>query len=167
MVALRITHPDQLRRCIPECSRMFSDFLTRAREPFTLDQQWAAILRSLGQPHFLMLVAFDARVRPVGYLLAQAGWDWWGLRYVNIIQVYATPGTRHLLPDLHARVEQWAEHQGAQFLSGLTARDSPGYARWIRAFGFTRGPVLYLKPRRTDDGEAAASATTGHPDHSG
>lgn len=153
---IRITHPDQTARIIPEMTRAFADFLTRAKEPFTVEHQWAAILRGLAQgPGFLFLVAFDERVRPVAFVIAQAGYDWWGVRYGNIIQTYVKPGCK--APDeMFDRIVEWAKDQGVQVLSTLTPRDGPGYARWVGKRGFRKFAAMYINVLEgSSDGQVA------------
>ena len=91
---VRIVHPDQIARFIPELTRLFEDFLKRAKEPYPVEALWAAVLRGLAQGEtFLFLVAFDEKVRPAGYLLAQSGYDWWMVpKYGNVIEVFVAPG---------------------------------------------------------------------------
>lgn len=152
---VRIVHPDQLQRFIPELTRLFEDFLRRAKEPFPIEALWAALLRGLAQGEsFLFLVAFDQKVHPAGYLLAQSGYDWWGVvKYANVIQAYIVPGAKGVDKPLYERFEEWADAQGAQVLSALTQRDSKGYARWMKRWGFERGPVTYLKIKEQPSGK--------------
>jgi len=160
---VRMVAPEQVYRFVPELTRLFEDFLRRAKEPFTVEQQWAAVEAGLPQPHVLWLVGFNDRMRPVGYLLAQSGADWWGIRYANVIQLYTKPGTpAEMVGEFDAHVERWADEQGAQVISGLTNRDSPGYLRWMQRRGFVKGPVTYYRIRGGHDGQAPAATTASH-----
>jgi hypothetical protein len=145
---VRLTHPQQATRFARELHGLFVDFLARAHEPFSVEQQWAALLASLGQPHILFLVGFNDRMRPVGYLLAQSGADWWGVQFANVIQLYTTPGTpREIVDEFDQHVERWADERNTQIVSGLTNRNGPGYERWMRKRGFHRGPTMYYRVR--------------------
>lgn len=142
---LRIVHPDQLQRFIPELSTLFGDFLKRAREPFTVDHLWQALLAGLAQgDRFLFLVAFDGRIRPVGYALCLSGMDFWGVSYANIIQTYAKPGVK-VVPDLFRAIKEWAQTQDVHLLSLLTHRESPGYRKFAGRFGFVPMSVMYTR----------------------
>ena len=153
---IRVSHPDQLTRIIPEVTSLFGDFLARAKEPFSVADQWAAVLRGLASDRFLFLVVVDDKVKPVGYLLAQAGFDFWQVPYANVIQVYAKPGAMGFLQSLSDAFDEWAKGQGALVASALTHRAGGAYSKWIAKFGFEPNAAMYVKLLGgTDRGETA------------
>ena len=157
VLVVQITHPDQLKRAIPDLTRMFEDFLRRAREPFSVEHQWAALLRALTQEYSLFLVAFGDRMRPVGFAVAQAGFDFFGVGYCNLIQMYAKPGVAGVVEALYQRVEQWAEKRGVQAISLLTLRHGRAFQKLGTRHGFAPYAVLYLKLKESADGQGKES----------
>ena len=157
LLIVQITHPDQLKRAIPDLTRMFEDFLRRSKEPFTVAHQWGALLRALAQEHTLFLVAFGERVRPVGFTVAQAGFDFFGVGYCNLVQMYVKPGVTGVVDALYQRVEEWAEKRGVQAISLLTLRHGKAFQKLGNRHGFAPYAVMYLKLKESADGQGKES----------
>jgi hypothetical protein len=156
-------HHDQIRPFVPDITQMFMDFLRRAKEPISVEHLWKAVLVGLTQgPDFLFLVALDIspgeRFRFTGYLLAQAGQDFYGIKYGNVVQVYAIPGVKGVVDALNEKLEEWATQSQIQMLSGLTHRAGRGYTRWMQRLGWIPSSVMYVKLREVEaHRETAAS----------
>jgi len=158
---VRVSHPDQLRSLIPDMTRLFGDFLRRAGEPFTVEAQWIAVVRALAEgDRTLFLVAFDQKTKPVGYALAQIGFDFWTIQYLNVVQMYVSPKHRKVSRDLEAWLLDWAKERGCQAISAISRR----HARpLVRRFRMEPLGVLYARlmkeEEQTPDGKGPTTTT--------
>ncbi len=130
--------------------RLFEDYLRRSREPFTASHLWQAIRVGLAAGTLFFLVAFDERIRPVGYLLAQPGRDFYGITYANIVGLYIRPGTQGVLEQLDRLLRDWASSIGVQVTSAMTLRKPAVFSRFIKRFGFQPYAVSYVRLEQED-----------------
>jgi len=155
VLILRLTQPEQFRRIAKDLDGLFADFLRRSHEPFTTTDQWDALAHALAQGEStLFLVAFDRRVRPIGYLLAQSGMDYWRIICAFVRQLYIKPGvpSRRTTEEFEQRLYAWARAQGARAIVAGTTRHVEPFRK--RFPGFTPYGVTLVKVLDAEDSHA-------------
>lgn len=164
MLITTITSEDQLRRFVPECNRLFADYLRRSKEPFTVEHLWAAIRLGLATGTLLFLLALDDRIRPIGYLLAQPGRDFWGVEYVNVLQLYVAPGQRDVAQHLDLHLKAWTQARGAAATTAVTMRHPNAFTRFVARYGFRPYAAMFVRLEETNGQGEAATDSVAKPD---
>lgn len=158
VLIVRLTQPEQFRRIARDLDMLFADFLKRSGEPFTTEQQWDALSHALAQGEgTLFLVAFDQRVRPVGFLLAQSGTDYWRIVCAFVRQLYVRPRTpRTITEEFERRLLEWARAQDATIIAAGTTRNPNAFLR--RFPNFTKYSTTFVRILREDANAERATA---------
>ena len=135
-------------------TEMFEDFLRRSGEPFTIVQQWGAIVRALvAADRTLFLVAVDSTMKPTGFVLAQTGYDHWGLKSVAVHQFYTGKHANGLLREFDDAICQWAKDEDADYIYGMSRRNVRAFARRLR---LTPSAMMFVREVKHGQGDAAA-----------
>ena len=150
---VRVAHPDQIRSMLRPVTTMFEDFLRRAREVFNIQAQWGAVLRALAEgERTYFAIAFDDHVDPKGYVIAQDGYDFWGVHHCWVIQMYAVPGS-DVRQKMMEELEAWAQSRGCHLLTASTQRNVKTVAKVFDATPYGVTMIRALVPKEPEDVE--------------
>lgn len=131
-----IRHPEQLRRLANDLTKMFERFLKKAGEPLTFIEQWDGLLRALGTPETLFLLAVDERIRPVGFVLAMPTHDsFWKVQYANVTQMHAEK--KGVVEEFLPIIEDWARAQQCRFVLASSRRSARAIMRRFKMKPYT------------------------------